>query len=141
MANRVILNLIRLGTKYIFFSADQVLISPACSPLARRSLNHHFCRPQKRNLSFFASADALMSGIDFHSDDHFESLASPSFFPAQNASLEDILDRHEAIFGTNPSTCRCSITHSASDRAFRDFLGMHREFSKPSRDISIRSPR
>ena len=104
MANRVILNLIRLGTKYIFFSADQVLISPACSPLARRSLNHHFCRPKKRNLSHFASADALMSGIDFHSDDHFESLASPSFIPAQNASLEDILDRHEAIFGTNPST-------------------------------------
>ena len=44
-----------------------------------------------------------MSSTDFHSDDNLESLASQSAFPQRIDSLEDILDRHEAIFGTGQS--------------------------------------
>ena len=44
-----------------------------------------------------------MSSIELHSDDSHESLASQRVNPHRNDSLEDILDRHEAIFGTGQS--------------------------------------
>ena len=44
-----------------------------------------------------------MSSTELHSDDNLESLASQRVNPQRNDSLEDILDRHEAIFGTGQS--------------------------------------
>ena len=44
-----------------------------------------------------------MSSTDFHSDDNLDSLVSQSALPQRIDSLEDILDRHEAIFGTGQS--------------------------------------
>ena len=58
----------------------------------------------QRNISFkSASADAEMSSTDFHSDDNLDSPVSQSRLLQRIESLEDILDRHEAIFGTRQS--------------------------------------
>ena len=50
-----------------------------------------------------ASADAEMSSTDFHSDDNPDSPVSQSLLLQRTDSLDDILDRHEAIFGTRQS--------------------------------------
>ena len=58
----------------------------------------------QRNISFkSASADAEMSSTDFHSDDNLDSPVSQSRLLQRIESLDDILDRHEAIFGTGQS--------------------------------------
>ena len=58
----------------------------------------------QRNISFkSASADAEMSSTDFHSDDNLDSPVSQSRLLQWIESLDDILDRHEAIFGTGQS--------------------------------------
>ena len=44
-----------------------------------------------------------MSSTDFHSDDNLDSPVSQSRLLQRIESLDDILDRHEAIFGTGQS--------------------------------------
>ena len=44
-----------------------------------------------------------MSSTDFHSDDNLDSPVSQSRLLQRTDSLDDILDRHEAIFGTRQS--------------------------------------
>ena len=54
-------------------------------------------------LHLHASADASMSSVDPISDDSYESLPSLCTGPHRTDNLDDILDRHEAIFDTSQS--------------------------------------
>ena len=57
----------------------------------------------KSRLRNHASADVSMSSVDFVSDDSHESLTSLRTSPHRTDNLEDVLDRHEAIFGVSQS--------------------------------------
>ena len=88
----------------------------------------------KRNMSLkSASADAEMSSTDFHSDDNLDSLVSQSRLLQRIESLDDILDRHEAIFGTEQSPGEAPSPTFQPTEPSETLLGMHRKLSKPSR--------
>ena len=66
-----------------------------------------------------------MSSTDFHSDDNLDSLVSQSSLSQRIDGLEDILDRHEAIFGTGQSPAEAPHQHcipSPRDPAAYDLL-------------------
>ena len=50
-----------------------------------------------------ASADASVSSFELNSEDPHDSLASLRTNPQRNDNLEDVLDRHQAIFGIGQS--------------------------------------